>query len=228
MKYESKFAILLTGLLAAALLTGAGAALADKGHGKESAVKMKDGHAMAMGCDRDLHFSMEAEKQLGGSMYKGPMPKTASMGGMKMKGGEKGMKMEGKSMAGGKTKGMAGAHEDHAEKMGGVFFMAPNEIHHIEGAYSEKCGFQLFLYNAFTKPIRVGRFQALIKVIGEAEGEDVEVMRFLSPNREDSILQAPIGHGIKAPFEIELYVKFPEGEEVEVFNFAVDEHGNMS
>lgn len=121
-----------------------------------------------------------------------------------------------------------GMHQDHDAKAGGAFFMAPNEMHHLEGTYSQDCGFRLFLFNAFTKPIRVDRFKAFIKITGEIAEEEVEFIRFLSPNEKNSVLQVPLMEGLKPPFEIELNLKFPESEKVESFNFEVDEHGKIS
>ncbi len=195
---------------------------------------MKKGMKMDMkaaSCGRKMMMEQSAEMQMGGAHYKGPMAKKGSM---KMDGMKKGMKMGGMKMDGMK-KGMKmaandgeKAHADHEVKMGGVLFMAPNEMHHVEGVYSEKCGFQVFIYNAFTKPIHVGRFRAFIKLIGEVNEEDVERILFLRPNQKGNVLHAIIGSGMKAPFEVELYVKFPEGDTVEVFNFNVDADGKIS
>lgn len=220
-------------LLATVMLTLTGAAMAEEKHGKKSEMKMKGGQTMAMGCEREVHISRDAEKQMGGSMYMGAMPKKGSMAGMKMAGSggdKKEMKMAGMKMSGSDMKKdmPAGAHADHEMKMGGVFFMAPDEMHHIESTYSSKCGFHLYIFNAFTKPISVGRFQAFIKVNGEDDEDEVEYIRFLSPNHEGSVLSAPLRKNLKLPFQVELNVKFPEGDEVEVFNFEVDEQGKMS
>lgn len=171
-------------------------------------------------CKRMVVLTDEAEQQLGGAHYKGKMPMKGSSMKMKMDSKE-GMKMKMDS----KEEGM---HQDHAAKAGGSFFMAPNEMHHLEGVYGQECGFRLFIFNAFTKPIRVDRFKAFIKITGEIDDEEIELIRFLSPNEKNAVLQAPLMEGLKLPFEIELNVKFPESEKVESFNFAVDEHGNIS
>ena len=147
-------------------------------------------------CHKMIHLSKEAEMQLGGSMYTGALPKEGeeneSMSGMKMKMSEEkeGMKMSGKKhdmkmdhkdhdgmkmehkdhdsmkMDHKDHDGMKMAHMDHESKLGGVFFMAPNKMHHLEATYSKECGFQLYLYNAFTRPINVNRSRAFIKVVG--------------------------------------------------------------
>ena len=191
-------------------------------------------------CKRTVALTEEAEQQLGGVHYKGKMPmkgssmkmKMDSKEGMKMKMDSKeGMKMKMDSKEGMKMKMDSkeeGMHQDHDAKAGGAFFMAPNEMHHLEGTYSQDCGFRLFLFNAFTKPIRVDRFKAFIKITGEIAEEEVEFIRFLSPNEKNSVLQVPLMEGLKPPFEIELNLKFPESEKVESFNFEVDEHGKIS
>ncbi len=114
------------------------------------------------------------------------------------------------------------AHGDHRGKMGGIFFMAPNKIHHLEGFYNEKCGFSLAVYNAFTEPIRINRFQAFVKYIPEDE-DQLETIRFLSPTKDGSLLQGPSPVGIDGPYEVVLYVKFPLNDEPAMFNIPVAE-----
>lgn len=114
------------------------------------------------------------------------------------------------------------AHGDHGGKMGGIFFMAPNTIHHLEGFYTEKCGFSLAVYNAFTEPVRINRFQAFVKYIPEDE-DQLETIRFLSPTKNGSLLQGPSPVGIDGPYEVVLYVKFPLDDEPAMFNIPVAE-----
>ena len=123
--------------------------------------------------------------------------------------------------------GMKMAHMDHESKLGGVFFMAPNKMHHLEATYSKECGFQLYLYNAFTRPINVNRFLAFLKVTGEIDGEEDELTLFLEPNKSHTTMQNLLDVNLTASFEIELHLNFPESEEVELFNLSVDEHGKF-
>ena len=198
-------------------------------------------------CERMIHLSKEAEKQLGGTLYSGPLPEqgeeAAAMSGMEMKmpkekeGMQMSGKMPGKEMKlseekggmqmAGAMPGMEGAHMEHEAKVGGTFFMAPNKMHHLEATYSKECGFQLYLYNAFTRPINVNRFRACIKVVGEVDGEEDEFIRFLEPNKPHTTMQNLLDVNLTASFEIELHLKFPESEEVELFNFSVDEQGKI-
>ena len=117
---------------------------------------------------------------------------------------------------------MQGAHTDHAPRHGGAFFMAPDKLHHLEGGYSDRCGFQLYLFNAFTKPIGIGCFHAFIKAVPSRDDEP-ETFRFLSPNEDRTTLGARLGDLVTRPFEIELYVKFPESDDPELFNVRVPE-----
>ena len=188
-------------------------------------------------CHKMIHLSKKAEMQLGGSMYTGSLPKEGeeneSMSGMKMKMSEEkeGMKMSGKKhdmkMDHKDHDGMKMAHMDHESKLGGVFFMAPNKMHHLEATYSKECGFQLYLYNAFTRPINVNRFLAFLKVTGEIDGEEDELTLFLEPNKSYTTMYNLLDVNLTASFEIELHLKFPESEEVELFNLSVDEHGKF-
>ena len=198
-------------------------------------------------CERMIHLSEEAEKQLGGTLYSGPLPEQgeeeAAMSGMEMKmpkekeGMQMSGKMPGKEMKlseekggmqmAGAVPGTEGAHMEHEAKVGGTFFMAPNKMHYLEATYSKECGFQLYLYNAFTRPINVNRFRAFIKVVGEVDGEEDEFIRFLEPNKPHTTMQNLLDVNLTASFEIELHLKFPESEEVELFNFSVDEQGKI-
>lgn len=157
-------------------------------------------------CLRRVRLTDEAEMQEGGSRYKPAL--------QKMKRGKpmEGMKHE--------NAGMEEAHMSHKSQYGGEFFMAPNKTHHLEAIYSKECGFTLVMYNAHEKPINVNRFQAFIKYVPEAKDE-YEFIRFLIPTKDGSLLKAENTPAIRGPFEIELYVKFPDKDEPGLFNIPV-------
>ena len=167
------------------------------------------GEHMAASCHARVTITEEAERQPGGALYKGAAP---------MHHGKKKPEYRAKPMT--HAKDMKGAHLDHAARHGGAFFMAPNKINHLEAVYSPECGFQLFLYNAFTKPIQVGGYQAFIKAIPDSEDE-AEVIRFLAPNKVRATLEAHIGDSVSRPFKIELYLKFPSAADPELFTVHI-------
>ena len=115
---------------------------------------------------------------------------------------------------------MEGAHMIHASQFGGSFFMAPNKINHVEALYSDDCGFRVVFFNILTQPIRADRFRAMIMVIPDALDEP-ELHRFLSPAQDGEILSATIGDEVSKPFEIRLYVEFPEALEPELLTIRV-------
>ncbi len=117
-------------------------------------------------------------------------------------------------------------HMDHSPKHGGIFFMAPNKKHHLEGVYSKEHGFKLHIYDEYTQPISVTGFQAFIKIIYEKEGEEIEDILFLSPSKDNMVFKSPLIEGhhsdvdLEGGYEIELYLKFPEKNIPELFDFS--------
>ena len=158
---------------------------------------ISDALAGTAACDLKIQLTEKAEMMPGGAHFKGT----------------KGMKKD-------KMAGMKGAHEVHEGQYGGTFFMAPNKTNHVEGVYSKECGFRLVIFNAMTQPISVNRFGAFVKYIPEDEDEP-EAYRILSQSHDGSVLQASSNPEIKGKFDVELYVKFPDSDEPNMFNIRI-------
>ena len=166
---------------------------------------ISDALAGTAACDLKIQLTKEAEMMPGGAHFKGTKGmKKAKMAGMKKD----------------KMAGMKGAHEVHEGQYGGTFFMAPNKTNHVEGVYSKECGFRLVIFNAMTQPISVNRFGAFVKYIPEDEDEP-EAYRILSQSHDGSVLQASSNPEIKGKFDVELYVKFPDSDEPNMFNIRI-------
>jgi len=182
------------------IIWGSGALAAESHRGHSAHHKMAKS-TVTSACEPKLHFTDEAESRPGGALYKGPA--VAHHG------------QHSKQMS-----HMKGAHMDHNPRQGGAFFMAPDKMHHIEGVYSPKCGLQIFFYNAFTQPIRADRFKAFVRIEPQKEDEP-EVLRFLAPSKDGSILKTHIGSEVTPPFDIEAFVKFPQSDEPQLFTIKV-------
>ncbi len=208
-------------------------ATADEKHQNEGKMKMEgmkhEKGDMKMdhkkvACTAPVHLTEAAEKKIGGAMYHGQLPKAA-----KQKAGRKmgAIQSANMLMTDMKMKEMEGAHNVLKGVRGGEFIMVPNLLHHMEIVYSLECGFQLFMYNAFTEPIRVDRFQAFILILPESGDDFFEMIRFLVPSKDGSVMHTSISHhhdNQKAPkglFEVELYIKFPEDIQPRKFDLVV-------
>jgi Heavy metal binding domain len=114
----------------------------------------------------------------------------------------------------------ARAHGNHNPQHGGLFFMAPDSWHHIEGTYLPTGVFRLHLYDDYTKPLalKLAREISGTLVIKDSKtGRDKEIPLV----RSGRYLQAPIG---KQPFPAQMYAKisFKPGDRDNRFDFSFD------
>jgi Cu/Ag efflux protein CusF len=147
----------------------------------------------SMKCGIQVELVERAETRLGGDLYSGP-------------------KLTPKEI----MTTMMEAHQVHHPQQGGAFFMAPNKMNHVEVIYSKACGARVFLYNAFTEPISVNRLLAFVEFVPSDE-DQVEVIRFLQPSKDGSYQVTGANHGVEPPFDITLFMKFPNSDQVEQF-----------
>ncbi len=169
-------------------------------------------------CRIPVQLTEEAERQPGGALHEG------SMAGRRMMAQSPSMakmpKMAEMAEMAAEMAKVEGAHMIHKGQHGGAFFMAPNKLNHLEVFYSDDCGFRVIFYNIRTETIRAARFRAFIKVVPDSMDEP-EVLRFLSPGQNGEMLSASIGDEAGKPFEIQLYVEFPQSDEPELFTIRV-------
>jgi len=73
-------------------------------------------------------------------------------------------------------KDRARPHEDHNPKRGGIFFMAPDNWHHLEGTYLEPGIFRVYFYDNYSQPITAKDFKGRI-VLGETYDSELREIR---------------------------------------------------
>lgn len=174
-------------------------------------------------CDLGIRFTEAAERRPGGALY-AKATAHAQMGGvqdqqMAMTPGSEGMQDH--AAHAGAMATVPKMHERHNPQHGGEqFFMAPDKLHHLEPVYSERCGLRVVFYNAHSEAIRPDSFRAFARVIPSSKMEP-ERMRFLELSADGSVLQAELGSDLTPPFEAELYVRFPESDDPELFNVFI-------
>jgi hypothetical protein len=119
------------------------------------------------------------------------------------------------------------AHGDHNPRHGGLFFMASDAWHHVEGAYPRAGLFRAYFYDNFTQPIAAARFTARL-VLREEFDERAKVVKelevvALKPGPEPNILEAALS-GDRLPIKAALKVKFDPSSREQRFDFVFSEY----
>jgi hypothetical protein len=110
------------------------------------------------------------------------------------------------------------AHGNHNPQHGGLFFMASDNTHHLEGAYLATGTFRMYFYDEFTKPQKIAEvrnYKATLMVKDAKTGKETPY----SLVRSGASMQASIG---KQPLPAEMYalVKFAPGGKDNRFDFT--------
>ena len=106
-------------------------------------------------------------------------------------------------------------HGDHNPRHGGVLFMAPDGVHHLEGTL-ENGAFRLYFYDSFTRPIEPGPFAARVvpaDEFGAPVGDPVTLAAAADALETGVTARA----GERAAFTA--FVRFPERDAEDRFDF---------
>jgi hypothetical protein len=120
----------------------------------------------------------------------------------------------------------ARAHGNHNPQHGGQFFMAPDNWHHIEGAYLSTGVFRLYLYDDFTKPLPLDQVRAVTARIVTKQTFDTatKTTKELAAAplvRNGRFLEARIGK-LALPAQMTAKISFKKGGPEHVFDFAFE------
>ena len=123
-------------------------------------------------------------------------------------------------------KWMARAHGDHNPKYGGLFYMAPDSWHHLEGTYPEPGLFRVHVYDDFTKPMNAGQIKGRVvtREVFDAETRQTRELASypLLPVQGGLYLEARVER-LEMPATLIAKVKFEPGGDEARFDFTFAE-----
>ena len=119
-------------------------------------------------------------------------------------------------------------HANHNPRHGGLFFMAPDLWHHLEGAYADDV-LRVYFYDDFTRPLAPELRNAVAGRIVTKETFDTatrttkEITTFpLKASADGEYLEARVGR-MRLPAEMTAKVRFTKGGDEYRFDFAFPE-----
>lgn len=115
----------------------------------------------------------------------------------------------------------SGAHRDHTPKHGGIFFMSLDNVHHLEGVLLPPDRFCVYLYDAYTHPLRLAQLQEASGMVQWGES-DTAPQTPLGVVAAGEFLETTLGHDVKFPVRLTLLLRLPgspAGPKLELFTF---------
>jgi hypothetical protein len=111
------------------------------------------------------------------------------------------------------------AHGNHNPQHGGLFFMAPDNWHHLEGTLRDGGVFRMYLYDDFTKPLARDQVRSMSGRIITKSGASIPLV----PVQNGRFLEAKVG---KLPFPAEMAakLKFKAASPENHFDFTFPEY----
>jgi hypothetical protein len=117
------------------------------------------------------------------------------------------------------------AHGNHNPQHGGLFFMAPDNWHHLEGTYPSAGVFRVYLYDDFTKPLPRDQAQkvsgqVIVQTTDPATRTTKDIAAFpLAADRSGRYLEARVGQ-VSLPAQLTAKVKFQPAAPEHRFDFV--------
>jgi len=120
-------------------------------------------------------------------------------------------------------------HSDHDPQYGGIFFMALDEVHHLEGTLTSPGMFRVYLYDALTMPLNAEEVKETMGTVHWGEFPDPPGIP-LKVGNEKGMMMAELDRKFEFPVTLTLLLNFPGAQdgESELFNFIFDEYSKPS
>lgn len=120
----------------------------------------------------------------------------------------------------------ARAHGDHNPKHGGIFFMAPDNWHHLEGTYPAAGRFRVYVYDDYSKPLSIAQARNVRARVVTKETFDPKTGRTrelastpLVLARNGAFFEARI-EPLPLPAKMTAKISFSSGDKESRFDFA--------
>src|SRR5262245_17905115 len=111
------------------------------------------------------------------------------------------------------------AHGNHNPQHGGLFFMAPDNWHHLEGTYRSGGVFRMYLYDDFTKPLARDQVRLMSGRVITKNGASFPLV----PVQNGRFLEARVGK-LAFPAEMAAKLKFKTTSPEHHFDFTFPEY----
>ncbi|MBI2816930.1 MAG: hypothetical protein HYX72_08315 [Acidobacteria bacterium] len=98
-------------------------------------------------------------------------------------------------------------HWDHEPRHGGIFFMAMDQHHHLEGVLQKPGTFRVYLYDSYTRPLAAAKVKQISALVRWGD-EDHAPETALTPSKDGKTLEASLNE-LKLPATLTLLVRFP-------------------
>lgn len=112
-------------------------------------------------------------------------------------------------------------HTNHIPQHGGVFFMALDNKHHLEGVLLPSRSFRVYLYDAYTKPLSAAKVKQASGTVQVGESDNAPRVP-LVVGKDGRTLEASLGNDLKLPVTLTLSLHLPDvapNARPEVFTF---------
>jgi hypothetical protein len=113
------------------------------------------------------------------------------------------------------------AHQNHNPQHAGTFFMAMDNIHHLEGVLEAPGVFRVYVYNIAAKPLSRDRMKLVSGKVLVGDAEDAPEIP-LKLSGDGMTMEAALSKGMKLPVTLTLLMSFPgmkKSAKPELFTF---------